>query len=92
MGQATGEQFIIEGLEWWYVQISSFLAFYGWPLLFSFLVGWWLKTGRFDPWWERRRQARMMKDAQQKERVDMLDEDKRRVREKQFKTLMGKVG
>lgn len=92
MGQATGEQLIIEGLEWWNVQISSFLASYGWPLLLSFLVGWWLKTETYDPWWERRRQARLMEEARRKERVEVLDEHKRRVREKQFKALMGKVG
>jgi cation diffusion facilitator CzcD-associated flavoprotein CzcO len=92
MGSATGEQLILEGLEWWYVQITSFLASYGWRLLFSFFVGWWLKTEKFDPWWERRTQDRLMKEAQRKERVEVLDEDKKRVREKQFKTLVGKVG
>lgn len=92
MGRATGGQLIMEGLQWWYLQVTSFLASYGWPLLLSFLVGWWLKTEKFDPWWEQKRQARLMKEAQRKERVEVLDEDKKRVREKQFKTLAGKIG
>jgi hypothetical protein len=90
MPQVTGGQALAQTLQGAYVRVTSFLGDNGWPLLIILLLGWWLKVQAFDPWRERRRQARILRDAQKRERVEVLDKDLRRVREMQFKNLVGK--
>ena len=86
-----GAQDLVQSLQKWYDAFTAFLGENGWTLLFLLLAAYLLKQ-RVDPWLEERRQARILQEAQRKERVEVLDQDKRRVRERQIKAMEAKGG
>ena len=85
MPRPQGAAIIANRLQEFYANLTYFFAENGWYLVFTLAIVYYVKTQFFGPWWRAEREKRVLREAQRQERVEVLDRDRQRVREKQMK-------